>query len=84
MRTVSVKDFSSYFSLIEQDQEMIATLKGIVEFMTNSGGKLPNIESEDEIEKRLAFQLRKYIENGSISKKILGLEDDMQSSGLVK
>ena len=79
MRTVKSEEVDSYFSSIEQDQEMYATLKGIVEFMTKNGGKLPNKESENELERKLAKQLEMYVENGNILPNISNLETDMQS-----
>lgn len=79
MRAVKSEEFDSYFSSIEQDQEMYATLKGIIEFMTKNGGKLPNKESENELERKLAKQLEMYVENGSILPNIANLETDMQS-----
>lgn len=79
MRTIKSEEFDSYFSSIEQDQEMYVTLKGIVEFMTKNGGKLPNKESENELERKLARQLEMYVENGIILPNISNLETDMQS-----
>lgn len=59
---------------------MYATLKGIIEFMTKNGGKLPNKESENELERKLANQLEMYIQQGNVLPNISDLEEDMQSS----
>lgn len=79
MRTVKSEEFDSYFSSIKQDQEMYATLKGIIEYMMKNGGKLPNKESENKLERKFAEQLELYMENGCILDNIANLENDMQS-----
>lgn len=48
--------------------------------MTKNGGKLPNKESENELERKLANQLEMYIQQGNVLPNISDLEEDMQSS----
>ncbi len=79
MRTIKNDEFSNYFSCIEEDKKMCATLNGIIEFMTQNGGKLPDKESNNELERRLANQLEIYIQQGNISENITDLEEDMKS-----
>ncbi len=79
MRTIKSEEFESYFSSVEQEQEMYVTLKGIIEFMTKNGGKLPNKESDNELERKLATQLKIYMDNGCIFDNFTNLEFDMQS-----
>ena len=79
MKTIDSEDIDSYYSMLGQDQDMYATLKGIIEFMVKNGGKLPSKETTNELERTLASKLELYIENGSISPNISDLEEDMQS-----
>lgn len=79
MKTIQTDEIDNYYSMIEQDQEMYATLKGIIEFMAKNGGKLPNKKSKDNLERLLASKLEIYLENGSILPHISNLERDMQS-----
>ena len=79
MKSLKSSDFASYYSNIEQDKKMYETLKGIIEFMTKNGGRLPNKKSDNELERKLAEQLEGYINSENVLDKIHDLEKDMQS-----
>ena len=78
MRTIKGDEILEDFSNIEQDKEMYATLKGIIEFMAENGGKVPSKDSDMELERELAIQLEKYMQNGSILSDFSNIEEDMQ------
>ena len=79
MQGVKKDEFEDLFSSIEEDKKMYVTLNGIIEFMVKNEGKLPDSESDDELEKKLANELKKYIDSGKISSDIDSLQVDMQS-----
>lgn len=78
MRTVKGDEISKDISKVEQDREMYATLKGIIRFMSENGGKLPSKESDIELERKLAIQLEKYMQKGSILSEFSNIEEDIQ------
>ena len=79
MRKIETGEINNLYESIEQDRQMYGVLKNVVEFMVNNNGILPNKDSDNEIERKLATQIEKYTEDERISKDISIFEKDMQS-----
>lgn len=73
-----IEEIQDCYEEIEQKKEMLAILNSIIVFMVKNNGNLPDIESNDENEKRLAEKLKGYIDKGYLSSSFNKIEEDLK------
>jgi len=80
MNGIDEEKITEYESQIERDKEAYTTLSAVVDFMCKHDGNLPSVDSDDEVERKIAIKYNECLENNQIDKKIETLNEELGNS----